>query len=373
MEKREHIIQDACEILAVARMRRAASELGVACDQSVDVLMSNFKIHLDRGGVSSHDLDEFSQYLDNVDKFIPIFIERIVSTNNPQRLRFDLVEREFRNKSMKGDFELSIDERNYSVSLKNYRNSIARPQVSAGTFNSFALSFVLEATEGPGMFLDPRSGKPFKGSTKTKRDSALEYSGMKEVVPLFAELDRLNDEIKQTFIYSEEFEFLDETKFDLARKRVGLKGAKLTEELLSTLELGRVRSEIIKRIGFDGTEEQLLFDPTRYADSLTVPKFGELINQVRTAASFSFQVVGQSLNFSFSDAGRNLLKIQVPFTINKNGAWISELYEGARFHKKEGVALLSGQRRPRKSRQLATSVNTYVDLESTGIFLRDEI
>lgn len=335
--------------------------------------MSDFKVHLDRGGISSHDLKTFSQYLENVEKFIPIFIKRIVASKNPQILRVDLVEREFRNKSMKGDFELSIDGNRHSVSLKNYRNSIARPQVSAGTFNSFALSFVLEATKGPGMFLDPRTGIPFKGSTKTKRDSALEHSGMKEVIPLFAELDRINDEIKQTFVYSKEFEFLDESKFDLARKRVGIEGAKLTEELLSTLELGRVRSEIIKRIGFDGAEEQLLFDPTRYADSLTVPKFGELINQVRTAASFSFQVVGQSLSFSFSDAGRILLKIQVPFTINKNGAWISEIYEGARFHDKEGLALRSGQRRPRKSRELATSVNTYVDLESTGIFLRDAI
>ena len=60
--------------------------------------------------------------------------------------------------------------------------------------------------------------------------------------------------------------------------------------------------------------------------------------------------------------------VDVPFTINKNGAWISEEYQGERFHAKEQKMLATGQRRPKKSKELATSTNTYVDFAAAGIF-----
>ena len=78
---------------------------------------------------------------------------------------------------------------------------------------------------------------------------------------------------------------------------------------------------------------------------------------------------GQGLGIEFVHENVVVLKAQVPFTINKNGAWISGTpYAGVRLHHKEGVELAFGQRRPKKSRELATSVNTYLDLQPTGIF-----
>jgi hypothetical protein len=80
---------------------------------------------------------------------------------------------------------------------------------------------------------------------------------------------------------------------------------------------------------------------------------------------------GQGIGFDLINEDRVLLQVDVPFTINKNGAWISgDPYVGARWHEKEQASLAYGQRRPRKSRELATSINTYVNFGATGIFGR---
>ena len=42
---------------------------------------------------------------------------------------------------------------------------------------------------------------------------------------------------------------------------------------------------------------------------------------------------------------------------------------GGKRHRKEGLVLDYGQRRPKKSREIATSINTYVEFEkAAGIF-----
>ena len=72
---------------------------------------------------------------------------------------------------------------------------------------------------------------------------------------------------------------------------------------------------------------------------------------------------GQSLRFQFSDDLGDILTIDVPFTLQKNGAWFlpkSGAYEGYKYHKKEKTNLLWGQRRPKKSKEIATSINTYM-------------
>ena len=64
-----------------------------------------------------------------------------------------------------------------------------------------------------------------------------------------------------------------------------------------------------------------------------------------------------------------MLSVNIPFTINKNGAWMSGTpYEGSTAYHNEPYPLAYNERRPRKSRELATSINTYLDLKSTGVF-----
>ena len=370
MEQKEHLIQDACEIYAVAMMQERAEQLGLSHSKLSIALHKNFLDHVAEKGITEADFRRFPQYKKNVEVHATFFVERLAEHRKPKDLKFVCTEKESRNNSLKGDFTVTFnDTETISTSLKNYRNSIARPQVSAGTFNSFALSFLLPADPGVGMVLDPRTNVAFKGSNKAKRDEVLSAIGQTHAVTMLRKLDDLNNEIKEKFIKSEEFRFLNEDKFDVERKRVGNEGAAIIHELLSSLPIDHVRQQIVERIGFAGEEEQLMFDPNRYTDSLTVPKFDELIHNVRHDADFLFEIKGQGIAFEFFSNSEEVLSIHVPFTINKNGAWISEAYSGRRLHPKEGVLLASGERRPKKSKELATSVNTYLDLQSTGIFL----
>ena len=123
-------------------------------------------------------------------------------------------------------------------------------------------------------------------------------------------------------------------------------------------------------IGMDGEEEMLLMDPNQFTDSITNPIFRALRVALQDPAT---QLVvgrrGQGVGFNFVIGDLPLLQVDVPFTINKNGAWISgDYYVGTKWHAKEQRNLAYGQRRPKKSRELATSINTYVNFGATGIF-----
>ncbi len=370
MRQVEHNIQDAFEPYAVGVMQVTAEQLGLAPKGSSSVHFDTHEEHLRSRNVTHDDLKNYPEYKLNADKHSQSFVLRLNQDRKPRTLRFDFVEKDARNEGRKEDFVVIIDgQESVPFSLKNYRNSIARAQVSAGTFNSLACSFLFDAGQGVGMYVDPTSGKRFKGSNRAQRDLILAETGRQDAIQSFNLLDTLNDDIKKLFVYSPEFEFLDESIFDTHRKRVGTRGAQILHDLIAVLPEDHVRAVMLARIGFDGSCEQVLFDPDSYSDSLTVPEFRYLIHKVRHDADMNFEIVGQSLRFAFSDATKDLLIVDIPFTINKNGAWISEEYAGKRFHKKEGVALATGQRRPKKSKELATSVNTYVNFEAAGILL----
>ena len=81
----------------------------------------------------------------------------------------------------------------------------------------------------------------------------------------------------------------------------------------------------------------------------------------------SLVALKEGLNkFTFAANGKRVLPVSVPFTINTNGAWVS-LKAPAEGVMKDGRIMLPGARR-RKAAELATSINTYVDLAKTGIF-----
>ena len=63
----------------------------------------------------------------------------------------------------------------------------------------------------------------------------------------------------------------------------------------------------------------------------------------------------------------------MPFTLNKNGAWWTRVkeFEGKKPYpgknKDSGTMLSYGEWRPEKSQEMATSINTYVELKEAGI------
>lgn len=373
MRKSEHHVQDALEHYAAARMQLEAEALRVAISRDADKKHQAF---VDYATAREYTVDWFDggpwkMYKQAYDRHLPRFVQRLAAKFYDQTFDFIAVEAAYRNEGKKGDFIVLMAPAatTRSVSLKNYRGDIRRPQFNAQTYNSFVLGFLFAARVG--MYVDPLTGLRFKGSTVIARDAALRANGYGEIVPAMHELDQLNRDIKAQFVYDPRFEHLDsdaEAIFDAARKRVGNAGADLVAGIVAVLDPALIKNRLLSMTGLDGAEDLLIMDAERAADTLTNQAFDEL-REIVQAGRVEWERRGQSIVFNFVSEGRHVLPVNVPFTINKNGAWVSEPTppEGA-YHAKEGLVLRYGDRRPKKSKELATSINTYVDFAATGIF-----
>ena len=65
----------------------------------------------------------------------------------------------------------------------------------------------------------------------------------------------------------------------------------------------------------------------------------------------------QGVQFFFKNSEQELLRFTIPITINANGAWVNR----TGFHEKEGMYLVENQRRPKKSQELDTSTNCWLN------------
>ena len=378
MEPHEHHIQDAAEHYAVLVMQRQAENIGVASASISSDLDRQFISYLAGTGLNLDDFTngKYPKYKLNVDAQVPNFVDRLAETYPGKSLDFENVEAAFRNLGMKGDFVAKVGgfSTPIPVSLKNYVGSggILRPQVASGTFASFAASFVFDRA-GVGTYVDPRTpGAKFKGSDVATRNKVLRYMDREDLIPALAVFDGLQAKVRKEFL-STECEMYDKARVKAAAQRVAQPGIDATLKVFSTLGPDDVRRVFLSRIGLDGKEEALYFDSKRYVDSITNRKYHDLrvgLNEPDT--EFHFFQHGQGIRFTFDRCDSTLLAIDVPFTINTNGAWYrpNPPFEGTQFYNDKGVRteLRWGQRRPRKSKEIATSVNTYVNLANTGIF-----
>lgn len=378
MEREQHIIQDAAELYAVFVMQRQSESLGRASAGTSHVLWSDFVDYLNAARLALDDFEsgKYSAYKANADLHLPAFVDRLADHLPGSTLDFENVEKEFRNLGMKGDFVIAVGgkEQPIPVSLKNYTGSggILRPQVASGTFASFAASFIFERV-GVGTYADPRrDGAKFSGRDTATRTKVLNHLGLTQLVAPLAILDRLQADVQTEFL-SDECEFYDQVRVRAAVERIAPEGIAAVLEVFDALSLSRVRDTFLARIGLDGKEEALFFDSERYVDSITNAKFHKLRARLNDQAT-EFQVLQhkQNLRFSFQADDLDVLVVDVPFTINTNGAWYrpKERFTGTQRYNDKGhwVELKWGQRRPYKSKEIATSVNTYVNLSGVGIF-----
>lgn len=378
MEREQHIVQDAAEHYAVYVMQAEAVRLGVGSTTTRDSLHAEFRSHLAQGGIAEADFDtgKHRKYKDNADKQLPAFVGRLSAHFPGRDFAFENVERDYRNRGLKADFLIRVEGamEPIAVSLKNYvgTGGIKRPQVMSGTFASFAASFVFERA-GVGIYLDPRTpGRTFKGSAVAERNAILRHMDLEQVVEPLEVLDALQLAVRTEFLGAD-CEFYDQERVKAAVARIADPAIEATLEVFDCVGIDRARQTILSRVGLDGKEEALFFDADRYVDSITNTRYHELHEAVQDRRTrFAPIHHKQSIRFLLERDGDVVLTIDVPYTINTNGAWHrpTPRYEGFQTYNDKGkqVALLWGQRRPRKSKEIATSVNTYVNLGATGIF-----
>lgn len=376
LERLQHYVQDSAELYAVFVMQRVAEDLGVATDSRAERLRDDFVRYLEGVGVSLQEFSEgkYRRYRENADAQVPGFVQRIAN-HLQQPFGFRADEANQRNLAKKADFFIDLhDGQSIPVSLKNYIGSggISRPQVASGTFLSFANSFVFEAV-GVGKYRDSRSADAsFQGSSRDDREAVLRYEGRPLLIEPLRELEDLNAQMREVLL-GPDLEMYDDAVFKRVVADVVPKAHVAMRRVFELVGLAVVRATILSRAGMDGAEEAFFFDSQRSVDSLTNSRYRQLrLSLQDSRTDFRITGRGQSLFFEFVRADEIALSINVPFTINKNGAWVlsGEPYEGTRpfVDKNHVYQLRYGQRRPRKSREIATSINTYLSLSDAGVF-----
>jgi hypothetical protein len=365
--------QDACEIQTVYLIQKELEFRGKNKNSnSSEIYKKLLKYVNDRPALKGMDELRKCAYFKNNVKYIPGFVNRLISKFPNSTFSVEDVEKEYRNLNLKGDFLIKVhdnDEQEISFSLKNYEKSCNTIQTCSGTYISFVNNFIF-TPNGVGYFTNPLNGERFKGSDIDVRNNILSSIGYKSIISHMNNLDELGKQIKKKYVHGDKAEYWKNISADWKNdcEYYGEKAIENTLLILKSFSKEEVTSRLLKMIGFDGKEELLLIDQKGSYDSFTSDSFNALLHKIRNS-EVSFDKKGKSISFSFVDDANVILETRIPYTINANGAWYRPKikYSGAEWHSKEKCYLHHGQRRPKKSRELAPSINTYVELGKTGV------
>ena len=367
---KDHFIQDAAESYAVYLLQSCAVDNEVAIADNVSEKYHTFIQYCQDRCI----LDEFNKsiYKKNIDVVINKFVLDLIAKYPNRKFDFVDVEREFRDKKLKGDFIIQFEDGSLiSFSLKNYKKGFDRIQLCSGTWHSFLNNFLFESA-GVGTFFNPFTQEVFQGCNREYRDSLIEklgYDALKEVYTFF---DSINDTIKKFYTYGEQARYWKNVsaqwKGDCAA--YGLKAAEKIISALDSIPKDMVKNRIIKMAGLNYDEEILLVGNGKYLCSLFNQKYAQILKRVNSTESVVEYITnGKGLLFTLCDSVGVIVNIEVPFTLQKNGAWHlpKTKYVGTQYHNKEGVALIHGERRPKKSKEISTSINTFLNLKKSGV------
>jgi hypothetical protein len=369
-----HLEADACEVAMVSLIADELEKRNVSTDGISESRKKDLIDHLNeypklRGIVGLSETD----YYKNCVKWTPKFVSELIDTFPNSTFNVFDVEKEYRDMNMKGDYAIVVDgKETISFSLKNYKGGVKRPQVCSGTYNSFVMN-ILFKSDGVGMFTNPIDGSRFNGKGKD-RDLMVEKNYGMDIVKILHKLDKLNVDMKEDFANSPDRKFFDKTMWETSCHDIGHEGADMVLDFLKNyVPKNLVRNRVMKMAGVDGAEELLAFDGKNYLNSLVNKRFKRMLETIPTCELNYFRHA-KNIRFEFKSGDEIILEIDIPFTLNSNGCWykgdtVKDIYEGKRFHEKEGIELEWGERRPKKSREIATSVNTYVDFAKDGLFI----
>jgi hypothetical protein len=374
MERELHLIQDALEAYCVFKLTELSETDNLSISNDSVEKHTQYKQYCDERDIDPSVDKSGKVYYNMYNKHLPVFWNRIKEAFPNCTFDFIDVEKDFRNEKKKGDFVMVIrgyNNKDISFSLKAYKGSISSIQVCSGTFNSFITNFMFES-DGVGMFIDS-NGERFRGSNKKNRDEEMERLGYGNMLPAIHKMDKiLSEQVKPYFTYSKKAEWYQniETDWNEGHQKYGHMAIDLLlPELRKNFSDEEVKNRIIKMIGFDGEEELLLLAPNKMVDSITNERLKVLIDKVRSDDTIiRYYKHGKSIQFDFVNGGGEvILSVGVPFCLQKNGGWFLPKDKKGRFYPKEDMFLEYGQRRPKKSKEINTSTNTYVYLGRTGI------
>lgn len=370
-DRQDHHVQDSAEAYLVWQLQLAAESNGRALSQNANALKADFDSYVDiRNARQSFDT---SEYKANVDTVVRPLFEALANAFPSENFDFVDVEKENRDLKKKGDLEIRFGTRPpVSVSVKNYKKGFKRIQLCSGTWNSFLNNFLFTPV-GVGTFLDPRDGAVFSGSNRQLRDEIIRYLGLDPLIAVYQFIDQTNDAVRDFYVRDSAAAMWAPiaTRWKQDCVRFGTEAANQLTDALNGIEPRLVKRRLLVMAGLNFDEELLLMGQGLFLCSLVNKKYRDLLTEVNDDQA-SVQVTSRAQTMKLTihaKEGRELAAVDVPFTLQKNGAWHlpKVSYKGTEFHLKEGIELAYGQRRPKKSKELATSTNTYLDLGRLGL------
>lgn len=251
------------------------------------------------------------------------------------------------------------------ISLKQYQK-FSNPQVASGTYLSTLAGIAFNCV-GRGKYETP-SGKTFVSKNHESMKEHFKECYKVDIQPLI-------DLTKK--VHKLRYEEYKPENWSAICKDTGKKAAEVISGILEEMQKNHstfeaeLKERILERTGLKKDDEKHMFfnfhnkKEYKTIDTISNLQLSELISDINHKnCAISFDIHGQGIRFYFikkseDGAGDALLDAHMPLTINSNGAWVSK----AGRHKKEGIYLKKGQRRPKKSKQLDTSTNFYLNIK----------
>ena len=369
----DHHHQDTGEIYVIWKLQSLAVEHGVAITNDVDKKYNEYYSYAQDRGVEESFND--TMYKKTPDKHLKSFFKQLLKKYPNRKFDFIGTMVEGRAEGKKGDFIIVFDDGTViSVSLKNQSDHTGA-QLCSGTWVSF-LNNILFHRSSMGKFKNPFDDNiTFLGCNAPIRNDLIEKLGYNDIVPIYEWMDNVNNEMK-IFVQSEEarFHYNVADQLEKDRKNYGKQVAILSEKALRLMSQDKVKSRMMKIAGLDCVEELLILSPTGYFCSLFNEKYQKALDRVNSKECelrYGVRDGLQGIDFSFNDNEGEIFSFYIPFTFNLNGSWykmqLKEKFDGREYvvgSTKENVYLTWAERKPKKSKQFATSVNCFVNYMS---------
>jgi hypothetical protein len=388
----DHYIQDATEQDLVYRVQELLVRDNFAVTDNVEIKKKEFDDRLiDKKIVSLYASSDYKKCLDK--NLIKVYNALI---SHRPGIKFDIVwiGKDGRNESKKGDI-IAVYEDGViiSYSLKVYKEGIASIQVRSGTYNSTFLSIILKDYALPqvGMYSNPIPKNEWKSFCKTAykdkfnggkslkiRDAVLQYLGLEDAIEVLHQLDQIKiDSINRFKNDSTTRNIFSEGVKDAWENQCYVAGHSASSLIVKYLKDKAInlKSFALKQVGFSGDEELIALSETECLVSTSNLNYQKVVSRCLSQnCILEYNVRGKGIGFVFRDNDGDIIEINMPFTLNKNGAWWQRVapFEGKRPYpgrgKDAGTLLEYGEWRPQKSQEMATSTNTYVELKKAGVF-----
>jgi len=371
---KDHYMQDTGEKRCVALLQEEAEMRGISIDFSSTDKHRICNDYARERGIE----EEFSKsiYNRNLYEAKPYILDALTSKFPNCSFGFTDVEKENRDIAKKGDFLVHVrgEEHNLdiSVSLKNHKTSIDSVQLKSGTWISFLVSLFFKQT-GTGKYLNHITGEQFLSRDKQDRNTAFVDAGLECIVPCLEFADQVQQEIKAFYASDPQAKYWDDVsaKWKKDCQQYSTQMLDLIAETFGTIDTTIIKDNVLKSAGLTTDEEILLIGRNgKTLFSLIDERYAALLNELKhDETTLQVKKNKKNLVFSFTNNQKTIIEIDIPFTLQKNGAWYlsATKYSGVIYHPKEKIHLSYGERRPKKSNEIATSINMRLNLKKARI------